>query len=72
MTFDEWYSQNVKPNLEHSLRHMPEPAREPIRQASRESMAACWNAALRAAGEYQNPATAEDIVTHIDSLRVKP
>lgn len=46
--FDTWYSTNVAPILEEQIKLLPEPTREPIRKGSREQMAACWNAALRA------------------------
>jgi hypothetical protein len=41
MTFDEWYSRNVAPTLPNDI----PPA---LRQAARESMVACWNAAINA------------------------
>jgi hypothetical protein len=40
--FDSWYSREVAPKL-------PNDCPPPIAQASREAMAACWNAALDAA-----------------------
>jgi hypothetical protein len=39
MTFSEWYAANIEPTL-------PTDVPEPIRTNARESMAACWNAAL--------------------------
>lgn len=42
--FDSWYSANIAPAHEEILKNVPEPARSAMRQASRESMAACWNA----------------------------
>ena len=47
MTFSDWYAANVKPQLEESLARLPAQAREPLRTASRQAMAACWNAALQ-------------------------
>jgi hypothetical protein len=46
VTFSDWYAANVKPQLEESLARLPAQAREPLRTASRQAMAACWNAAL--------------------------
>ena len=46
--FDSWYSATVAPQLEQTLKAVPEPARAPIRKASQEQMAACWNAAHEA------------------------
>ena len=53
MTFAEWYDSIIVPQLNETLKNMPVPAREPIRTASRQTMAACWNAALDAFGEAQ-------------------
>jgi hypothetical protein len=44
--FEAWYSANVAPQVEQMLKQIPEAARGKIREASREQMAACWNAAL--------------------------
>jgi hypothetical protein len=44
MTFQEWYAANIEPTL-------PTDVPEPIRQNARESMAACWNAAIDATQE---------------------
>lgn len=41
MTFSEWYAATIEPTL-------PTDVPEPIRTNARESMAACWNAALDA------------------------
>ena len=41
MTFDEWYSANIAPTIPTDIPPV-------LRQAARESMAACWNAALDA------------------------
>ena len=49
MTFAAWYDATVKPQLEETLKTMPVSAREALRTASRQAMAACWNAALEAA-----------------------
>ena len=48
MTFSDWYNSTVKPQLEEGLKNVPAAAREPMRTASRQAMAACWNAALDA------------------------
>jgi hypothetical protein len=63
--FDTWYNANIAPML-------PTDCPPLVRKASRESMAACWNAALDAADKIQHPATAEDYCDHIYSLRVAP
>lgn len=63
--FDRWYSANIAPLHEEILKSYPASAREQMRKASRESMAACWNAAL------------DGVVTHfhskfnLDALRSK-
>jgi hypothetical protein len=44
--FDTWYSTIISPVLEPTLKNLPAPAREPMRKASRESMAASWNACI--------------------------
>jgi hypothetical protein len=44
MTFDEWYSANIAPTL-------PTDAPPALLKAARESMAACWNAAVDASGD---------------------
>ena len=49
MTFAEWYDSTIIPQLNETLKNMPVPAREPLRTASRQTMAACWNAAIDAA-----------------------
>lgn len=46
MNFPDWYAAHVKPQLEETLKNMPVPAREALRTASRQAMAACWNAAI--------------------------
>lgn len=51
MTFSEWYAANVEPTL-------PTDVPEPIRQNARESMAACWNAAI---GEAESAIAASAI-----------
>jgi hypothetical protein len=42
--FDTWYSSVIAPMFEEILKSYPASAREQMRKASRESMAACWNA----------------------------
>lgn len=51
--FDSWFSSNVLPQLEQTLKAVPKPAHEPMRTAAREQFAACWNAALDAARESE-------------------
>ena len=51
MTFSEWYDSTIVPQLNETLKNMPVPAREPLRTASRQTMAACWNAAIDAYDE---------------------
>ena len=48
MIFAEWYDSTIVPQLNETLKNVPVPAREPLRTASRQTMAACWNAALDA------------------------
>ena len=45
MTFADWYAANIAPTIPHDV-----PA--PVRQAARESMAACWNAAIDEAARW--------------------
>lgn len=51
MTFDAWYSANIAPQIEQSLKPLPKAVHEQIRKSSRDAMAACWNAALDAVYE---------------------
>ena len=57
MTFAAWYDSTIVPQLNETLKNVPVQAREPLRTASRQTMAACWNAALAAAcdrfGEHE-------------------
>ncbi len=47
MTFAEWYSANVEPGVIQMANTLPDKAaREMTLKAARDSMAACWNAAL--------------------------
>ena len=72
--FDTWYSANIAPMLEQTLVRIPPKAREPMRQASRESMAACWNAAVDATDEalagFLEDASCEKATFVIEKLRV--
>lgn len=66
MTFSDWYAANVKPQLEDSLKILPVTAREPLRIASRQAMAACWNAAREdciVAGQDTSKAVADYLNT---------
>ena len=56
MTFDAWYSANIAPQIEQSLKPLPKAVHEQIRKSSRDAMAACWNAAIDAAASKQNEA----------------
>ncbi len=50
MTFQEWYRANVEPGVIQTVNGIPDKAaRELTLKAARNSMAACWNAALDAA-----------------------
>jgi len=52
MTFSEWYAANVEPGVIQTVNAIPDKAtRELTLKAARDSMAACWNAALDAARE---------------------
>lgn len=55
--FETWYTANVEPILRAQLANLPKPTHEPIRKASREQMAACWNAAIETAIKRANIAT---------------
>ena len=46
MTFPEWYDSIIVPQLNETLKNVPVQAREALRTASRQTMAACWNAAI--------------------------
>lgn len=52
MTFAEWYDSTIVPQLNETLKNVPVPAREPLRTASRQTMAACWNAAIDEAARW--------------------
>jgi hypothetical protein len=45
--FESWYSSTVEPQLNETLKAAPLAARPLIAKASKETMANCWNAALR-------------------------
>src|SRR5208282_5906413 len=50
MTFSEWYAANVEPGVIQTVNAIPDKAtRELTLKAARDSMVACWNAALDAA-----------------------
>ena len=49
MNFADWYASNVAPQVEEQLKSVRADARPMIRKASRDAMAACWNAAIGAA-----------------------
>jgi len=51
MTFSAWYDSTIVPQLNETLKSVPAPAREALRTASRQTMAACWNAAIDSAFE---------------------
>lgn len=49
MTFSAWYSANVEPGVIQMANTIPDKvAREATIRAARESMAACWDAAIEA------------------------
>lgn len=48
MTFAAWYDSIIVPQLNETLKNVPVQAREALRTASRQTMAACWNAAIDA------------------------
>ena len=59
MTFSEWYAANVEPAMIQNANQLPDPEqRKIVLQAARDSMAACWNAALDAGDQelHSNPA----------------
>jgi hypothetical protein len=61
VTFDQWYTANVAPKL-------PTDAPPAIRAAARESMAACWNAALDAVNQWlDDPSARIDGSAFIDA-----
>ena len=75
MTFAEWYDSTIVPQLNETLKNVPVQAREPLRTASRQTMAACWNAALDAAKEHSYPmaqliASRAVAVDELDDMKV--
>lgn len=64
MTFSEWYDSIIVPQLNETLKNVPVQAREALRTASRQTMAACWNAAI---DEYRE--RMKLLITTIPSLR---
>ncbi len=72
MTFAAWYDATVKPQLEETLKTMPVSAREALRTASRQAMAACWNAALDSAQMSVNFDLNERAPYDLRALKVTP
>jgi hypothetical protein len=53
MTFAEWYSTNIEPAVIRSVNQIPDVTiRAGVLKASRDSMAACWNAAIEEAQKH--------------------
>jgi hypothetical protein len=48
VTFADWYDSTIVPQLNETLKNVPVQARETLRTASRQTMAACWNACVAA------------------------
>jgi hypothetical protein len=49
VTFSEWYASNIEPAVIQNANQLPDPEqRALVLKAARESMAACWNAAVEA------------------------
>src|SRR5271166_202977 len=62
MTFSEWYAANVEPAMIQNANQLPDPEqRKIVLQAARDSMAACWNAALRSSPRDGETVNAEEI-----------
>ena len=73
MTFSDWYASNVAPQVEEQLKSVRADARPMIRKASRDAMAACWNAALDAANaEINSDRFATFRADPMEPLKVKP
>jgi hypothetical protein len=76
--FESWYSSTVEPQLTKTVQHLPVLAAAALAKASKESMAACWNAALKAIEiEYLSNvvggvAEVRLFEAQIKALRVKP
>ena len=47
MTFSDWYAANIAPGLEETIKTYKPELKIALRLASRQAMAACWNAALQ-------------------------
>jgi hypothetical protein len=77
VTFEQWWGNKeagIRRSIFASVDTGPLLAAAIDRQLNgmRAEVAACWNDALHAAVTYKHPAGAEEIVTHIYSLRVRP
>jgi len=75
MTFSEWYAANVEPGVIQTVNAIPDKAtRELTLKAARDSMAACWNAALEAQLEIFKDGlpTSTEVVRRTVALKVKP
>ena len=75
MTFSEWYAANVEPAVIQNANQLPDPEqRKIVLQAARDSMAACWNAALEAQLEIFKDGlpTSTEVVRRTVALKVKP
>lgn len=71
MNFQDWYASNVAPQVEEQLKSVPADARPLIRKASRDAMAACWNAATEEAKQQHQREKAADL-SFSDAIKVKP
>ncbi len=74
MNFADWYASNVAPQVEAQLKGtaLPPDARTLIRKASRDAMAACWNAAIDAALKTDaiiNASSAQ--VEEVEALKIR-
>jgi hypothetical protein len=77
--FDSWYSSVIAPQLEKALEKLPVQVHERLRREGRESMAACWNAALSAgistckpSANFNESLAVDNVRMNLAALRVTP
>jgi hypothetical protein len=65
--FESWYSSTVEPQLTKTVQHLPIQTIAALSKASKEQMAACWNAAL---DEAMKCSVMYDDVSHVSGVMV--
>jgi hypothetical protein len=68
--FESWYSSTIAPQLTDTVKHLPPQAAAALAKASKESMAACWNAALDAARQSGGEITVTVDEVNLETLHV--